>query len=240
MIWHVWGFICGIFLLFPLFEATRMILLYFISRFTRAGYVPRIKGEKIPPNAKTTVVITSLIDKTNIPKLLKNLEDYYNRNSDDGAVFGILGDLPESDLEYDENDEAIIDLAKKGIEELNGKYGEHFCLFIRERRYSPDREKFFGWDRKRGAIIDLCAFLEFEKNDGFVHLSFPKPSGQNISSLLILIPFSLTTTLKEWSSPCSIRTTPPLLKTVWLPRDTASCSPALFFAPKVLVQPLFV
>ena len=174
LIWHFWGFICGIFLLFPLFEATRMILLYFISRFTRAGYVPRIKGEKIPPNAKTTVVITSLIDKTNIPKLLKNLEDYYNRNSDDGAVFGILGDLPESDLEYAENDEAIIDLAKKGIEELNEKYGEHFCLFIRERRYSPDREKFFGWDRKRGAIIDLCAFLEFEKNDGFVHLSFPK------------------------------------------------------------------
>lgn len=168
------GVLPAILLALPIFEGCRMILIYFISRKTDPGFIPRMGIDHIPPNAKTAVVITSLVDLDNIPRLLENLEDIYNRNRDDNAVFGILGDLPESTSPTNPCDDTIIDAVTKGIQELNLRYGDHFCLFIRPRVYTEDTGVYSGKERKRGAIIDLCAFLEKGDDLSFAHTIIPK------------------------------------------------------------------
>ncbi len=161
------GFVPFILLFFPIYEVLRSLSIYFISKIMDADFIPRLDGVRIPDSGRCVTVITSLICSDNIQKLLSSIEDIYNRNSDENVLFGILADLPEhSDLTSD-NDGALTQKISEGIRALNFKYGEHFCLFVRGRKYMECQRKFCGRERKRGAIIDLCAFLEHGNDEGF-------------------------------------------------------------------------
>ncbi|MBR7083014.1 MAG: hypothetical protein IKI51_03265, partial [Clostridia bacterium] len=37
-----------------------------------------------------------------------------------------------------------------------------FALFIRRRRYAVCEKKYFGWERKRGAVLELCRYAAGE------------------------------------------------------------------------------
>lgn len=190
------GFVPALLLALPVYEAYRIIILYFTSKWTNTGFIPRLRGDRIPSNAKTAIVITSLMDSDNISKLLENIEDIYNRNRDNNAIYGILGDLPESDSANDSKDNDIINAAVNGISSLNQRYGEHFCLFIRPRKYTEDSDKFSGWERKRGAIIDICAFLEYGEKDRFSHTLIP-PTFIKSSRYLITLDFDTMLSHKD-------------------------------------------
>ena len=76
-VFFIFGFFPMLFLAIPVFEALRGILLYFTSRAVDPGFIPRLKKDTVPKNAKTAVVVTSLIDTDNLPRLLQNIEDIY-------------------------------------------------------------------------------------------------------------------------------------------------------------------
>lgn len=151
------------FLIFPMLESSKIIADRFFSKFRKADIIPKLKFDSscgIPDNCRTLTVITSLLfGGKEDEKLFARLERFYLANRDKNLVFGIMGDLKESDTEVRADDEAIISGALKSIRHLNEKYGGGFCIFIRRRVYSATQDCYMGYERKRGAVIELSRFL---------------------------------------------------------------------------------
>ncbi len=107
---------------------------------------------------KTAIALTVMLSKTeDIKKALKTVEEYYLGNRLKYGVYLILGDLKESDREALEEDGSLKEILKKGIGELNKKYGDVFCGVVRNRQ--KNYKVFSGWERKRGAIEQLVRYI---------------------------------------------------------------------------------
>ena len=68
-------------------------------------------------------------------------------------------------------DEPLLQLARKRIEELNEKYrdpkADTFFLFHRPRRWNPRERIWMGYERKRGKLAELNALLRGGASDRF-------------------------------------------------------------------------
>ena len=68
------------------------------------------------------------------------------------------------------DDEALLKIAKEGIEALDKKYGpEKFFLFHRSRVWSDSENRWIGCERKRGKLEDLNRFIMGENSDTLFH-----------------------------------------------------------------------
>ena len=131
--------------------------------------LPRLDySEGIPPESRTLVVIpTMLSSATAIADLIEGLEVRYLANQDKNLSFGLLTDLPDAHEETLARDEPLVSRAKQEIEALNAKYtstpgsakGGPFFLFHRPRRFNPGERIWMGYERKRGKLAALNAFL---------------------------------------------------------------------------------
>jgi len=124
---------------------------------------------------RTLVVIPALFSSAGaVRHVLDNLEVAYLANRDDQVQFSVLGDLKTAAEEHLAGDDAIIECAVVGIESLNARYlAEHgrrpFNLFIRERRYDEREQTWMGWERKRGALVELNRALRGSTETSFSH-----------------------------------------------------------------------
>lgn len=127
--------------------------------------LPRMDfSQSIPPEYRTLVAIpTMLLSAQNIPDLIEALEIRFLANRDDNLRFALLTDFGDAKEETLPDDELLLKLAKKGIEGLNEKYkdskGDMFFLFHRPRRWNSKELIWMGYERKRGKLADLNAFL---------------------------------------------------------------------------------
>ncbi len=131
----------------------------------RPNPLPRLDFSKgIPPESRTMAVVPTMITSAqNIEDLVEALEVRFLANRDDNLHFGLLTDFRDADRETLPEDEPLLTLARKRIEELNEKYtalkGTTFYLFHRPRRWNPGDEIWMGYERKRGKLSDLNALL---------------------------------------------------------------------------------
>ena len=150
-----------VFLVFPLWEFAKQITDFIFSRFIQSAPLPKLEITDIPDDKKTLVCITTLLfGEGKDDSLFDRLENYYNCNKDKNIHFSILGDLKDNKEKETEHDSKIIDYAKKRTDELNKKYNNSFNLFIRERVYSKSEKRYMGWERKRGALVELARFIK--------------------------------------------------------------------------------
>ncbi|HAZ20648.1 MAG TPA: hypothetical protein DCY75_10830, partial [Clostridiales bacterium] len=153
----------ALFLAIPVFESSKLLVEFAYSLLVRNEPLPRLELDTIPPNGKTLTVISSLFhDKDEISSLFDKLELIYLKNKtkdNQNLNFGILADFPESDEPVSSSDREFYEHAKEKIDVLNQRYGDVFHLFLRERVYSETSGKFMGYERKRGALCELCDFL---------------------------------------------------------------------------------
>jgi cellobiose phosphorylase len=98
-----------------------------------------------------------------VEELLEGLEVRYLANRDDSLHFALLTDLEDAAQEVLAKDEELVRLAREGIERLNQKYDNHrpdiFFLFHRPRRWNAQEGVWMGYERKRGKLLELNAFL---------------------------------------------------------------------------------
>jgi cyclic beta-1,2-glucan synthetase len=118
----------------------------------------------IPPESCALVVIpTMLTSDQNIEDLVEALEVRFLANRDENLHFGLLTDFQDAREETIPEDEPLLRLARKRIEELNEKYrgakGGTFFLFHRPRRWNPRERTWMGYERKRGKIAELNSLL---------------------------------------------------------------------------------
>lgn len=135
--------------------------------------LPRMDYSKgIPPDRRTLVAVpTMLTNSEGIDHLLNDLEVRFLANRDDHISFALLTDLADGAEEVLPEDDALISLARDGIESLNFKYpassGSFFYLLHRPRRWNPVEEIWMGYERKRGKLEDLNALLRGGGGDAF-------------------------------------------------------------------------
>jgi cyclic beta-1,2-glucan synthetase len=128
-------------------------------------------SQGIPEECRSMVVIpTMLSSESYIEELIEGLEIRYLSNREANLHFGLLTDFMDADSETMPDDESLVELVKKRIEELNEKYTtpepDTFYLFHRPRKWNPMEKKWMGYERKRGKLSALNAFLrERNRND---------------------------------------------------------------------------
>ncbi|NTW28974.1 MAG: hypothetical protein HGA39_06400 [Coriobacteriia bacterium] len=135
----------------------RLISVAFPPRtFTKLDY--RLPVEE---THRTLVVVPALLSSAASTRaIIEHIEITYLANRDSNVGFALLGDLKAALEPTLPGDGAITETAVRGISELNERYeAEHgvrpFHLLLRERRYNECEGMWMGWERKRGALLEL-------------------------------------------------------------------------------------
>jgi cellobiose phosphorylase len=136
-----------------------------VTLFVTPHPLPKVDLSKgIPPAARTLVVVpTMLVNPANVEKLIEALEVRFVSNQDANLHFGLLTDFTDAQVQTMPDDEALVQLAQKRLEELNEKHRSGaFFLFHRNRAWNPKEKLWMGYERKRGKLGALNALLRGE------------------------------------------------------------------------------
>ncbi len=164
----------GLLGLLPLSEAALTVT----NRLSAALFPPRVMPKldartPVKDEHRTLVVVPALLTSVNgVRAVVENLEVAYLANRDANVGFGLLGDLKGGPEAEQEGDARVIEAAVRGIAELNERYElEHgmrpFHLLVRRRTYNEDEKSWMGWERKRGALVELVREMRDERDTTF-------------------------------------------------------------------------
>jgi len=137
-----------------------------VNRLTAFVFPPRILPKldsRLPVDDahRTLVVVPTLLSSAAATRaVVDNLEMAYLANRDANVGYALLGDLRSGAEPKRPDDGLIIEAAVQGISELNNRYeAEHgvrpFHLLVRERTFNDSEKAWMGWERKRGALLEL-------------------------------------------------------------------------------------
>ncbi len=154
-------------LLLPASDIVKNCVDFLVARFLRPRPVHRLALlNGVPQEGKTLCVITALLtDEKSGSELAARLERYClaNRDSGENLLFGILADLPDSGEPMGREANRWVTLAADAVRALNQKYGGGFFLLFRKPSFQPKDERYMGWERKRGALLELCRLLRRQR-----------------------------------------------------------------------------
>lgn len=116
----------------------------------------------VPEEARTMVAIPVIWSRSEEVKgTAERLELHYLANRDPHIHFAILSDFKDADAEHRPEDEDVLRTAKAEIERLNRTYpAATFHLFHRQRRWNPSEQRWMGWERKRGKLVEFVRLLK--------------------------------------------------------------------------------
>ena len=92
------------------------------------------------------------------------------------VYFALLSDWKDSDAESCSEDKELLDIAAKGVEQLNSKHStlaneqKRFFLFHRKRMWNPGENKWMGWERKRGKLHEFNSLLRNSSNSCLIDI----------------------------------------------------------------------
>lgn len=162
------GFLpAALLLIFPVSDLVKNCVDFLAVHLVSPRPIHRMElKDGIPAEGRTLCVIVSLLaGKESGRELAALLERYRLANRDSGKelVFGILADLPDSSKPMDRERRDWVNSARTAIEELNKMYGGGYYLFFRNPAFQPQDELYQGWERKRGALLELTALLKGQR-----------------------------------------------------------------------------
>lgn len=130
--------------------------------------IPKLDYSKgIPEESQTMVVIPTIVStKEKIKEMLDSLETFYLVNKTDNLYFTLLGDVKASDKKETDYDEEIAEYGERYAKALNEKYKKDIFYFLYRKRIWNEKENcFLGYERKRGALLQLNQILLKKKID---------------------------------------------------------------------------
>lgn len=170
----------------PAYELAKQLCDRSFSYFVEAVPLPRLELESIPDTDGVITVITSVLTEALLDDMFIRLENMYHSSGGANVYFALLCDYPESERPEEPSDEQLFEKANDRIQALNMKYGKSFFLFVRKREYCASRRKFMGYERKRGAVGELCRYLSGEKCGSFIANS-SMPAGDVCSKIRFVL-----------------------------------------------------
>jgi cyclic beta-1,2-glucan synthetase len=131
--------------------------------------------EPVAEAHRTLVVVPALLSSVSATQsIIDNLEISYLANRDANIAFGLLGDLKAAAEAELPGDGLIVEAAVRGISSLNDRYAEEhgvrpFHLMVRARTFNETEKQWMGWERKRGALLELARVLRGAGDSTFTH-----------------------------------------------------------------------
>jgi len=161
-------FISFIASLVPLSTLFSSIVNRIFLRCFDTGFIPRLCYDSVKNCEEKTMVITPtlLLDKKGLDEQLQIMEVNYLANKLDNICFALVADFKESKQKLNKTERELIEYGKIAAEKLNRKYNNKIFYFYTRRRIKS-KEKYIAYERKRGAILDLCRMLAEKKTDKF-------------------------------------------------------------------------
>ena len=156
-LYGIFGIFLGAFCVLLILIASMNISLSLIQKMYTDRKMPFSLPEmefhgKLPEDCKIMIVLPCMItSKKRVDEMIKQLEAAYWANPQEGIWYTLLADLPESTTKTTPEDRELIQYAKTETEKL----GERFCILVRERDFYKEDNKWMGYERKRGALIEL-------------------------------------------------------------------------------------
>jgi len=158
----------------PATELATALLQRLVSASVRPRRLVRLDFQHgLPPGTRTMVVVPTLLDSIERAQaMVAHLEVQALANPDRLLHFALLTDLRDADQESLPGDQAVLDAARTGIEDLNRRHGEgrtdRFYLFHRRRRFNPGEGLWMGWERKRGKLEEFNRLLRGDTTTSYV------------------------------------------------------------------------
>ncbi|WP_374710494.1 GH36-type glycosyl hydrolase domain-containing protein [Massilia pseudoviolaceinigra] len=180
----------GVFALLGSSQLALALVNFMATQLTRPHPLPRMDfKEGIPTDARSMVVVPTLLySRDNVASLCEALEVRYLANRDPNLRFCLLTDFVDAPKQHMPGDEDLVEQARATIAELNEKYGcdvdeeilgadgepamsrchlQPFLLLHRPRVWSASENAWIGYERKRGKLAALNAFLRGGARDQF-------------------------------------------------------------------------
>lgn len=175
----------------PASEIALILVNFCVSRLYAPRPLPRLElREGIGPENSTMVIIPTLLPKASkVQELVEKLEVHYLANREENLYFALVGDFKDGPEPEAADDAEIVAAALAGIAELNQRYAQErprFFYFHRKRRYNPAQGQWLGWERKRGAIIELNDLLLGARDTSFTVISCAREQLPRVKYIITL------------------------------------------------------
>src|SRR4029078_1584963 len=107
-----------------------------------------------------------------------------------------------------DGDATLLEQARAGIRALNARHGatdeERFYLFHRRRLWNPAANKWMGWERKRGKLLELNRLLRGSRDTSYIDIG---PSASRPAHIRFVITLDADTRLPHGAGRRLIRNT---------------------------------
>ena len=174
----LWRYVVAVVvILVPCSEIAISVFNWSVNALSTPSFIPKMDfKDVIPEKYSTVVVIPTLLNNTSrVEELIHDLEVYYLANSQSNLYFALLGDFIDSDNEEEKEDKAVVKAGLLAIENLNKKYCKNekkiFFFLNRYRQYNEKENKWIGWERKRGKLMEFNGFLRGDENTSYNTIS---------------------------------------------------------------------
>lgn len=173
----LWRYLIAVLvLLVPCSEIILSLLNWSLLKIIPPKFIPKVDlKDGVGEENRTIVVIPTILNESKSAKeIVDNLEVYFLANLDSNIYFAILGDFKDSDKKDDQEDEEIKRATLEAIHNLNCKYCStkpQFYYLSRERRYNQSEDKWMGWERKRGKLMEFNALLRGDQTTSYKVIS---------------------------------------------------------------------
>jgi cyclic beta-1,2-glucan synthetase len=156
----------GVFSAIPAMDIAIALVNRAVTRGVGASRLPGLAlRDGVPAELRTLVAMPVMLSShAAVEEHLHRLEIHYLASPDDQLHFALLSDWIDANAEHLGNDDTLLDIAVLGIARLNRRYGpaaggERFLLLHRKRLWSESEQRWMGWERKRGKLLELNRLL---------------------------------------------------------------------------------
>jgi cellobiose phosphorylase len=184
--------LAAVFILLPASDIAVSAVNWVVCKTIRPVIFPRMSLlNGIPESMGTIVAVPTLLpDAKRVVEILKNLEEHYLRNREENLYFALIGAFKDSDSSVSRSDDEIVRTGMGIVAELNRKYAGNgkdiFYFFQRKSQYNKQSKKWFGWERKRGALMEFNDLVLGSTKTSFAYSSCSAPPFSNIRYIITL------------------------------------------------------
>ncbi len=153
-----------VFIFFVLTPVIYYAIRPFADRLSLKLFPPRellsLEPEAVANVPLLICVCTMLADKKDCEELYFHLKRLRFSTANKNAGVVLLCDRKNSFVPERTEDDAELDAVKSTVDRLNRDFGGGFSLFVRDRVFSVTENEYTGFERKRGAICELCRYVK--------------------------------------------------------------------------------
>lgn len=184
--------LAGLAILVPASEIAVNIVNRLVCKIMKPAVFPRLElKEGIPESLSTIVAVPTLLsDVKRVQEMLDKMECHYLSNREEYLYFALIGAFRDSDQEGMKDDERIIAAAIDGVQALNRKYAatgpDKFYFFHRASQFNESNQKWIGWERKRGALMEFNDLVLGSTDTSFTYQSSETPPFKHVKYIITL------------------------------------------------------